>query len=802
MFTAFIFPVKADDEDQMIFEANEDLYSILETSPGAFETSQLKNFKLRDSDIPLSMQDTDIKDSNAVVRLKTMEKDLSSIVYLNIDGTLSAYMFGENIKYISEEKALDKTNILKYDIENRVYYNPDNDIKIELPLSLSEKAPISVTFEDFNVSFAPIIFDNEIASKKCFKSDKENYIEYDNAFNEGTKLVYSPMFSGIKEDIIISSPGNITDFEYRIYTNGLKAIQTDDVVNLVDKNGIIIAYINQLEIFDSEGNPGGGRINLEELVDSKEYRYSIHVDDAFINDENTVYPITVDPVFTYATTTKIKDVQVNQNSTTVNQSASTACIGYNTSTLGISRFFVKFPSLQSFLGTLTSLNQICEVKYNFYCSNAATTNNTLYYFYPCTLYWDPNSSTVSSLLYNSYSTSYPGIVYITAAGSYSVDLTYMFRYFGETSTFEGFVMKKYAETDACYAIINTINNTSNKPYLTIHYSEELPTSETSNITNKSVYRIKNDYANKYLTKNATVSGTTVNMTFGLEVSNTAFGSTREKSQFVSVNYVGGGKYTLSFLMPPTSTSPTDTTTGYSTNYYLKATFSSSGATLGFSTNTAISSTKWYIIYNSPTNSYKIINASKPSYYLSASSSSLTVTEYILDEHYWNFEYCGYDVPVYMQGHQDSCGWACVCMILRFYNIYATEDEVIAGRSETSNYNLMASTLNNYLNNDTPLYIGNNELIQYEYNESGFLSKLNSYLANRPISLLCKYSNTSQMGWGTNTGHYIVLKGIADINGNKKCLINDCYYNNCRERVIDLSELHSYSNAKYGYSVHP
>jgi hypothetical protein len=363
-------------------------------------------------------------------------------------------------------------------------------------------------------------------------------------------------------------------------------------------------------------------------------------------------------------------------------------------------------------------------------------------------------------------------------------------------------MKKYAETDACYAIINTINNTSNKPYLTIHYSEELPTSETSNITNKSVYRIKNDYANKYLTKNATVSGTTVNMTFGLEVSNTAFGSTREKSQFVSVNYVGGGKYTLSFLMPPTSTSPTDTTTGYSTNYYLKATFSSSGATLGFSTNTAISSTKWYIIYNSPTNSYKIINASKPSYYLSASSSSLTVTEYILDEHYWNFEYCGYDVPVYMQGHQDSCGWACVCMILRFYNIYATEDEVIAGRSETSNYNLMASTLNNYLNNDTPLYIGNNELIQYEYNESGFLSKLNSYLANRPISLLCKYSNTSQMGWGTNTGHYIVLKGIADINGNKKCLINDCYYNNCRERVIDLSELHSYSNAKYGYSVHP
>ena len=49
---ALLFPVKANDNDQATFDANEDHYMILEKSPGSFETSQLKNFKLRDSDIP------------------------------------------------------------------------------------------------------------------------------------------------------------------------------------------------------------------------------------------------------------------------------------------------------------------------------------------------------------------------------------------------------------------------------------------------------------------------------------------------------------------------------------------------------------------------------------------------------------------------------------------------------------------------------------------------------------------------------------------------------------------------------
>ena len=198
----------ASDNDREAFAVNEDLYTLLETNPGAFEKEQLKNFRLRDTDIPLCMEETDIKSGDAIARMKILEKDMSSLTYLNSDGTLTSYLFGENVKYRSGEEVLDKTNVLDYDVEKKAYFNPDNDVRIELPLFLSAGSPVSIAYEDHTVSFAPAVT-RENSSKKCFKSEKENYIIYDNVFGEGIDVKYTPMFSGVKEDIILSSSGAV-----------------------------------------------------------------------------------------------------------------------------------------------------------------------------------------------------------------------------------------------------------------------------------------------------------------------------------------------------------------------------------------------------------------------------------------------------------------------------------------------------------------------------------------------------------------------------------------------------------------
>lgn len=797
LFTAFIFPVKADDEDQMIFEANEDLYSILETSPGAFETSQLKNFKLRESDIPLYMQSTDIKNTDSVVRLKIMEKDLGSFTYLNSDGTLSTYMFSEDVKYKSGDKIFDKTNILNYDLNNKVYYNPDNDVHVSLPISLSEENVISVTNKNYCISFMPLLGESEVIANKCFKSEMENYIVYNNPFGEGTKLIYYPEFSGLKEDIVISNPIETNCFKFHIYTNGLRAVQCDNSVALVDKDESIIAYLDELIIFDSVENQGNGHVEIEEITPYNEYFYRIIVDYSFMNSTNTIYPITIDPGITYSTGTKMKDVQVNYNQTTVDQTSSFAVVGYN-ATYNASRLFVKFPSLSSFVDGLSPSSQIGEVTYNFYCSLTTSSNYEFYYFYPCTAYWDENSNSVSTTLFNSYNTTSSGVVIIDNIGSYSANLTSLFTTSISDIKNYGFVMKKFNE-NTYSAVIYTVNNTSNRPLLRIRYSEALPSTQTYGISDKSIYMIKNYEYLTYITKNATISGSSVNMSFALESINTQYGSTRNKSQLISLNYDGSGKYTLSFLMPPTTSDPTSTTTGYSTNYYFRANWSGNTGSLSCST-TLTAATKWYIAYDSSYSSYKIINARYPWLYLYASNNVLTLSELSSTVSRWIFSYCGRDVPLYMQGHPNSCGWACVCMILKYYSINVTEDEIIGNNDETSNYNLMAQSLNNYINT-SPIYYGNYDLFYFENDEEGFLSTLISYLNYRPVSLLCRYSSSSQMGWETQ-GHYLVLKGIFNINNSYKCVINDSYQYSCNERIIDLDEIHEYNNSLYGYSVHP
>ena len=118
---------------------------------------------------------------------------------------------------------------------------------------------------------------------------------------------------------------------------------------------------------------------------------------------------------------------------------------------------------------------------------------------------------------------------------------------------------------------------------------------------------------------------------------------------------------------------------------------------------------------------------------------------------------------------------------------------------------MRDSLNQYLTDKT--YISGNNMANL--NDSDYYNAMKSYLALGPLCLLCKYGPDSQFGWGTSEGHYIVVKGmfesgLYDINYNPiyACLINDSYQNNCRERVIYLSNLHTYNNNKYGYGVFP
>lgn len=611
------------------------------------------------------------------------------------------------------------------------------------------------------------------------------------------------MFSGVKEDIIITSPPENNTFEFTIHTNGLKAAVQENIVALIDSENTIAAHVGDLMIFDSNGQTGEGRIVLNEIKENEEYSYTVIVNHDFLYDDNTIYPVTVDPTVSYSSSSTIKDVQVNKDNMIVNPSAQIAQIGYD-STYESSRFLVKFPKLSTLFENLSAASQIVEAKYSFRCTTLYG-SSVQFGFFPCTAYWDPDSYTISTSVYYSYSSAPSEYVTISGTGQYTANLLSLFRDFYNNSSYNGFLVRSVNESAHNFAEIRTTDSTNYKPHLVLRYSEPLPSTGNSHITSKSVYRIKSYSRNTYLTKNATVSGTSVSMSFGLEPSYTTAGSTREKSQFVSVNYVGSGKYTLSFLMPPTDSSSTDTTTGYSSNYYIKCVFIENASYLTYTT-TLTNASKWYIVYDSESGANKIINAAYPWMYLYASSASaLYVNDTSNTNSLWCFELCGFDVPVYMQDMDNACGWACTCMILKYYGVSVSEngvrgyiDQQHSTTDFSASYITITQALNYFLNNQSPVYHHDNSLVSLSYSNYG--SMLADYLTFRPVVLLCKFDPSSQFGWETN-GHFIVVKCKLKIGDIYKFLINDSYKSDCRERIIDSNKLRDYNDDKGGYVVH-
>ena len=78
---------------------DDQMHEIAEQSTSKLPDELLQKLSLNDSDIPESMRNTDVKDTNAVVRLKAQEDDMTSVLYANSDGTYSEFFFSENVKY-------------------------------------------------------------------------------------------------------------------------------------------------------------------------------------------------------------------------------------------------------------------------------------------------------------------------------------------------------------------------------------------------------------------------------------------------------------------------------------------------------------------------------------------------------------------------------------------------------------------------------------------------------------------------------------------------------------------------------
>lgn len=164
-------------------------------------------------------------------------------------------------------------------------------------------------------------------------------------YDDKTDYEYTLTYTGFKEDIVVREYTGQTKYEFTILTNGLSLTNRDGSYYLTDASGAVKAAIGDILIFTAdERNNTLGTLTHETVRANQEYKLTIHIDPDYLLDEDTVYPIRIDPTIEITSAAgAIEDVTLNSLSGSDGDSWSLT-IG-NRATYGVSRVLMKFPGL-------------------------------------------------------------------------------------------------------------------------------------------------------------------------------------------------------------------------------------------------------------------------------------------------------------------------------------------------------------------------------------------------------------------------------------------------------------------------
>lgn len=187
--------------------------------------AQELNNNVYDHNVAEELVDKNLMKSNHnITRLYSKETSLDTIIYGNSDGTETAYMFDEPVKYIDEagnvvdkSNRLYKTTLNLCNDSNPAYVNKFNDIRTYFPETLTTDNGITLIANNESIKMTP----NKKIQSKASKSN--NTVLYPNVFGYNTSLQYAPELNGFKEELILDSySGN--RFSYTLDTNGLTPV--------------------------------------------------------------------------------------------------------------------------------------------------------------------------------------------------------------------------------------------------------------------------------------------------------------------------------------------------------------------------------------------------------------------------------------------------------------------------------------------------------------------------------------------------------------------------------------------------
>jgi len=483
------------------------------------------------------------------------DSDLSSITHENEDGSFTANVFGTPVKYIDKNgdvQFIDTSFTVSRATDGYDYANAANNLLAEY--SKDAEKGFRLTKDGFSVSMS--VFTEPVANKLAEEMPETDGITvdeeflsietseevrdsteplevatverkpaeirrvsetgqtdeqliYPEAFGKNTRIEYTNISNGIKEDIILEENIGMNTFSFLLYTGELIPILSEDGKSLVivepnsdwvNDEDTIKYEISPLYVYDSytptgnEERAGDGYehftydcyYDLEPLSDG-EYKLTAVVSDDYLNDPRTVYPVTVDPTVTETVSNlNITDMhQFVSGSTYTVYNQDTLAVGYyggGSSPGGYYYSFIKYTVLPTLPSNVDMTSIKATLKMKLYSSTTT------------------NQANISRATYNWGTATTANITYTATSGGVSPSSQfYNFNVSNHVSDWYngysnyGWRIASQISTDSQYSMYaGHTGNGTNRPVLTISYI----TPDTS-ITD-GIYFIKNKNSGKYL----------------------------------------------------------------------------------------------------------------------------------------------------------------------------------------------------------------------------------------------------------------------------------------------------------------
>ena len=185
---------------------------------------------------------------NGYVRRLREEETLYSRVFEDADGVRTEYIYGIPVKYVAEDGQIrDKSNVLTAlpTAQNTGTYalaSMNNDTQTYFPAAVTETAPVvlergAMRIEMTPLEAAPASVDPHAALAAALPglaavpveaqtatvqqvapadAPAAQAAQYDGVFGPGTGLRYTPMYNGVKEDIVLTQYNGLSVFRFSL----------------------------------------------------------------------------------------------------------------------------------------------------------------------------------------------------------------------------------------------------------------------------------------------------------------------------------------------------------------------------------------------------------------------------------------------------------------------------------------------------------------------------------------------------------------------------------------------------------